>query len=62
MMFRRCESLSAEERLGQAERLAWKDESLGSKAALCGDVHSREDRRQEDPALCTDDRDERSGN
>lgn len=41
--------MSAEERLGKAGG-CWKDEALGSRAV------------PEDLALCTDDRDERSGN
>ena len=47
--------------MGKAEQWAWEDESLGSRAILCGDVHSLEDGRPEDLALCTDDKDERSG-
>lgn len=55
-------SLSARERLGKAERLEGKNESPRSRAALCEDAHSLEDREPADLALGTDDRDDRSGN
>lgn len=47
---------------GKAGRAAWKDESLGSRAGPCGDAHSLGERRPEDLALFTDDKDERPGN
>lgn len=47
---------------GRAARVAWKDEFLGSRAGPCGDAHSLGERRPEDLALFTDDKDERPGN
>lgn len=45
-----------------AERWAWKEEPLGGGAVLCGDACALEDGRPEDLVLCTDDKNERSGN
>lgn len=49
-------------KVGRAARVAWKDESLGSRARPCGAAHSLGERRPEALALHTNDKDERPGN